>query len=31
VFPLVEKYGKTSRAYEYLGKINGHWMAVLTA
>jgi len=31
VFPLVEKYGKTSRACEYLGKINGHWMAVLTA
>jgi len=31
VFPLVDKYGKTSRASEYLGKINGHWMAVLTA
>jgi hypothetical protein len=31
VLPLVEKYGKTSRACEYLGKINGHWMAVLTA
>ena len=31
VFPLVEKYGKTSRACEYLGNINGHWMAVLTA
>jgi len=31
VFPLVEKYGKTSRACEYLGKINGHWMAVLAA
>ena len=31
VFPLVEKYGKTSRACGYLGKINGHWMVVLTA
>jgi ABC-type glycerol-3-phosphate transport system substrate-binding protein len=30
VFPLVEKYGKTSRACEYLGKIDGHWMAVPT-
>jgi hypothetical protein len=29
--PLVEKYGKTSRACKYLGKINGHWMVVLTA
>jgi ABC-type glycerol-3-phosphate transport system substrate-binding protein len=31
VLPLVEQYGKTSRACEYLGKINGHWMAVPTA
>ena len=31
VLPLVEKYGKTSQACEYLGKINGHWMAVPTA
>ena len=31
VLPLVEKYGKTSRACEYLGKIDGHWMAVPTA
>jgi len=30
VLPLVEKYGKTSRACEYLGKIDGHWMAVPT-
>ena len=31
VLPLIEKYGKTSQACEYLGKINGHWMAVPTA
>src|SRR5712671_5501691 len=31
VLPLVEKYGKTSRTCEYLGKINGHWMAMPTA
>ena len=30
VLPLVEKYGKPSRACEYLGKIDGHWMAVPT-
>jgi len=23
--PLIEKYGKTTQACEYLGKINGHW------
>src|SRR6476660_5879923 len=26
VLPLIEKYGKTTQACEYLGKINGHWM-----
>jgi ABC-type glycerol-3-phosphate transport system substrate-binding protein len=31
VLPLIEKYGKTSQACEYLGKINGHWMAVPSA
>src|ERR1700730_12845779 len=31
VLPLIEKYGKTTQACEYLGKINGHWMAVPTA
>ncbi len=31
VLPLIEKYGKTGQACEYLGKINGHWMGVPTA
>src|SRR5216684_9027318 len=30
VLPLIEKHGKTSQACEYLGKIDGHWMAVPT-
>jgi ABC-type glycerol-3-phosphate transport system substrate-binding protein len=30
VLPLIKEYGKTSEACEYLGKINGHWMAVPT-
>src|SRR6266446_6009669 len=31
VLPLIEKYGRTSQACEYLGKINGHWLGVPTA
>src|ERR1700681_1566004 len=31
VLPLIEKYGKTTQACEYLGKINGHWLGVPTA
>ena len=31
VLPLIEKYGKTSEACEYLGKIKGHWLGVPTA
>ena len=25
---LIAKYGKLGHAYEYLGVVNGHWMAV---
>ena len=28
---LIDKYGKVAQANEYLGKIDGHWMAVPTA
>ena len=29
--PLIAKYGKLGRAYEYLGVVDGHWMAVPVA